>query len=523
MSLKFTTAPTKRLAASILSTDSSIQLSDVLGWDGEALAAGDFGTQAFGVLRNPANTLVEIFEWDPSTIATGTVTLTRRGLAFDATSITTEVAGNKRDWVKNETLVELGTDAPHVLQWLKDYMDALVIAGAPNASTTAKGISELATAAQIDDDDATGETGAPLVTSPDNLAASKYGLRLPSADQKAALAGAGGTPSATNKYVTEQGLTALGVDQGQTTANASTSFGEADATTKRNKVAQSFVVGDGVHYLRGVKLRREASVGTFTGTVTVSVQADSAGSPSGTPLLTKTFSNAAWHGVTAANVVSVLFSSELATTPGTTYWIVAEASTADSANCPTLATNSAAAYAAGVLKYRNATDGWVTVSGVDLYFQTLEGLGGRGLKDAAYNTGAVRDALPTGRTKCFDETAPVAVGSFYVLYHGLGKVPYEIELQTAQGASTYAAYARAVVDLVGLTYQYSAFGYNEATNGYLRNVGGAVVLGTTNVIEYSQGGVPAAPDRAYRVQEFDENVIVFSNVTGTDCTVTVRA
>lgn len=347
------------------------------------------------------------------------------------------------------------------------------------------------------------------------------GLYDPSKAEKDALGGTAGTPSSSNKFVTAYGLTDLGAGQSQTAADATTAFGEADATTKRNKVAQSFVAGADSFYLRGVRLRKAASTGTFTGTVTVSIQADSAGSPSGTALATKTISNNAWRGVTDSSDVYVLFASELAVTPGTTYWIVAEASTADNANCPNLATNSAGGYGSGTLKYRNATDGWVTVTGVDLYFYTLDGLGGRGLKDTAYNTGSLRDALPTVLSKSFDNSALVNVtGNVWVLHHGLGKVPHEIELQVSQGSSSQATYGRSVVSVPTATYQYSSFGYNEASNGWARNVGGAYTLGSTSVLDYFDTG--ASPSRSVVVESIDENVAVFT-MPGPDCCVTVRA
>lgn len=58
----------------------------------------------------------------------------------------------------------------------KAYIDGIAIAGAPNASTTAKGIVELATTAEIDAETANGSTGAAIVVTPDQLATSKYGF-----------------------------------------------------------------------------------------------------------------------------------------------------------------------------------------------------------------------------------------------------------------------------------------------------------------------------------------------------------
>jgi hypothetical protein len=79
----------------------------------------------------------------------------------------------------------------------KKYMDEIALVSAPDASTTTKGVVEIATLAQVRAGTGTGETGAILVVSPTELD------DLPSQDQKNALAGDGATPSATNKYITQ--------------------------------------------------------------------------------------------------------------------------------------------------------------------------------------------------------------------------------------------------------------------------------------------------------------------------------
>ena len=60
----------------------------------------------------------------------------------------------------------------------KGYADALSYVGAPDASTTAKGIVEMATYTEIDADDDSGSTTAPLSIGPGQLALSKYGTSL---------------------------------------------------------------------------------------------------------------------------------------------------------------------------------------------------------------------------------------------------------------------------------------------------------------------------------------------------------
>lgn len=89
----------------------------------------------------------------------------------------------------------------------KKYVDDVAIAGAPDATLTVKGIVEIATTAEIDAGTSTGGTGASVVARPDQLAASIYGTRLPTAGEKSALVG-DNTDIAVgsgNKYMTQTG------------------------------------------------------------------------------------------------------------------------------------------------------------------------------------------------------------------------------------------------------------------------------------------------------------------------------
>lgn len=167
MSVKPTSVPTKRLAGSILSTDMVFRVDNILGWDGLALTASDFGTQGYGVFRDSARTRIELFEFDPSTIADAEITIVLRGLKFTGDRVTEE-ADNKFDWTAGDTYVDLGTDTPQLIQYFQDYIDALAIAGAPLSSTTVSGLVEEATAAEIAAATAAGATTARLFVNPSN-------------------------------------------------------------------------------------------------------------------------------------------------------------------------------------------------------------------------------------------------------------------------------------------------------------------------------------------------------------------
>lgn len=173
MSLKYTTVPSKRLAESITASASSFRLTDILHWTGSNLTAADFGTQCFAVFRDVNSTVMEIMEIDPATIASSSITITRRGLNFTG-DLTTESSARKLTWVKGTTIVELGSPSPQLFQFLKEYIDGIAIAGSPDASDTTKGIIEMATQAETDAGTQSGGTGARLVVDPSRVRAKAY-------------------------------------------------------------------------------------------------------------------------------------------------------------------------------------------------------------------------------------------------------------------------------------------------------------------------------------------------------------
>lgn len=112
----------------------------------------------------------------------------------------------------------------------KKYIDELVLAGAPDASNSTKGIVEMSTTSEIDSGASAGETSAPLAITPAGLAGSKYNKFK-------------STPGATNKILTENEIYTDGISANQPLSNASIKFGETDATGKNNKIYQSFIAG----------------------------------------------------------------------------------------------------------------------------------------------------------------------------------------------------------------------------------------------------------------------------------------
>jgi len=171
-------------------------------------------------------------------------------------------------------------------------------------------------------------------------------------------------------YIDTDDLTQSADLQTQTTSTNTIEAGEADATTKKNSLAQSFTASK--TKMRGFKLHKKADTGTFTGNVVVTLQADSSGEPSGSALATATISNANWLLLTDDAEFEAIFASEYTSlTVGDTYWIDVQPSTSDNSNHPNLGGDTSGGD--GTLYYNNTTDGWTQITSAYLYYKTMEG------------------------------------------------------------------------------------------------------------------------------------------------------
>jgi len=192
MPRQYVAAAQKRLATGITSTDTTITLQDINGRDGTALTMTDFGDIGYAAIDPNTDTMELIsFTGISSTQLTGVT----RGLSFkqpytavvalrlahagNAVVIFTNTPQFYNDFVDTrnaETITGLYTFsntvnprldtyvAPTVNEQFapKKYVDDITLAGAPDASTTVKGISEEATAAEAAAGTAIGGTSARL-------------------------------------------------------------------------------------------------------------------------------------------------------------------------------------------------------------------------------------------------------------------------------------------------------------------------------------------------------------------------
>lgn len=222
--------------------DTSIILTKMKLPDGTTnVAMTDFGTTGYATLEPGSSREENILFTGITQNASGTATLTgvTRGLNFvapytavaanrfshaggttlvisDSSAFFNELSGKDNDETITGIWTFTNTAMPRLDSYLaptldaefaaKKYADDLAIAGSPDMTTTVKGIAEEATLAEVDAGTAAGGTGARLAVNPSTLATSIYATRLPTADEKAALAGTG-TPNVTNKYVTNDDVT----------------------------------------------------------------------------------------------------------------------------------------------------------------------------------------------------------------------------------------------------------------------------------------------------------------------------
>lgn len=213
--------PPKSLKTDVLSTDSTFKIRDIVWYTGSDgvdvnLAASDFGTDQVGYgVFEPRTAREEWFTFSSANMATATttgLTISARGLIRTA-PYTTEATARKFNHEAGSTVL-LYTNSPAFYddfankdndevitgQWrfptganyptvgasysaptadehvaTKKYADDLAIAGAPNGSTTVKGIFEEATVAEQGSATATGATGARLVVANANLVKTSSG------------------------------------------------------------------------------------------------------------------------------------------------------------------------------------------------------------------------------------------------------------------------------------------------------------------------------------------------------------
>lgn len=210
---RYNSVPVLTLADDLSSSGTTIKTTSMLDWGGDALTTASFNTDYIPfTIINDKKTLIEFGLITASTIGdltTTGATIYKRGLKYFAEGDTTdddEVTANKLAWTQGAKVL-IGTNPPHMYGtfankfneetieeiWTflnttiptldsylaptldeqlapKKYVDDTAGAGAADATTTVKGVIELATQAELDAGTDTGGTGASLVAIPSNIA-----------------------------------------------------------------------------------------------------------------------------------------------------------------------------------------------------------------------------------------------------------------------------------------------------------------------------------------------------------------
>lgn len=261
---------------------------------------------------------------------------------------------------------------------------------------------------------------------------------LPTADEKAALVGNSGPSTAENPFVNLDDVSAYGIGLTQTTENSDYPVGEADATTKKNKIVQTFRAQNSS--IVAVYLYKAANTGTNAGNVIIEFFAvDGSGNPTGSAISTTTVTAATWNGYsTGLNYISISGAPSL--TIGTQYAMVVRQSTSDNANHINVRIATANVYANGVLKRWNTADGWVAETG-DLTFQLLFSVSNKivrrsGLQiPTALTPSLSTDAASKGYVDSLvgaptfgNTTKDSSVTTTTTIAHGLGRIPKLVRL-----------------------------------------------------------------------------------------------
>ena len=380
---KFVSAPNLYLAGSgVVIGATSIVLTDFKDIDGNILAMSDFGTLGYITLEpNTSNAEQATFSGVVAN-ANGTYTLT--GIKNSTSRYPyTQSSGLKKQHSGGTTLIisdtaafwatpaDLGndatitgiytfatgatpiiTDAPTTATQAanKGYVDGVAIAGGANASSTVKGISKLSL-------DPVAPTN-PIAVGDNDTRVPPVNTSTMTANQVAALAGTGTPNGTTGKYVTNDDTTGTGSIQrtsllpvlsasfqrGETINGGTTpvpvmimndlSQSSSDITGQLSFGAVASNPGKiGIKFIpQGTITSTTLQVylsksGTPSDNVVITIQTDSAGAPSGTPISNGTANNIAGTGLTGSAVLTTAtFASPFTLAANTTYWIVASRS-----------------------------------------------------------------------------------------------------------------------------------------------------------------------------------------------------
>lgn len=156
------------LKAPLSAADTTVTLKALVDSKGNTIAMSAFQDEGVVVLKQGDTTeMIKFTGVTQNADGTATLTVASSGRNLDAVYPYTGAATGE-DF--NAGAVAIISNDPYTLWKItEDYVNGIALAGAPDASTTVKGVVETATLAQVRARTATGETGAKLAVTPDVL------------------------------------------------------------------------------------------------------------------------------------------------------------------------------------------------------------------------------------------------------------------------------------------------------------------------------------------------------------------
>ncbi len=231
--------------------------------------------------------------------------------------------------------------------------------------------------------------------------------------------------------------------------NTAIAFGTA---TGNQKIAQSFVMGPASTAQIDALVRKLANTGTLAASVVLAIQADSAGSPSGTNIASSTIVAAGWNQSFLTGIDNIMWTASLTSlVQGTTYWLVLSQTANDDANHANVAYDSAASH--GVLKAHNGVS-WSTVTGALRYAMYKSGYA----QLTSNITPAIQDMGVSFRLKKTDTTYEAVLSQ-----NSIGQSTGHIEINGSGSAPTAG---RLNYRPVSGNPQFAATGINTADGAY---------------------------------------------------------
>lgn len=310
-----------------------------------------------------------------------TVTLANRGLG--GTTAQTHAIGEP---------VRMNVTA-QTIQDISDAMDAIVAAGAHDASTTVKGLSKLSVApASAANPIAVGDndTRVPTAIIATSAGAADTG-KVPKVNASGVLDTTFIQPFWVKSFTAGEDIAAkdaVYMSSGESvTTEISATTGDSVICEGASWAGQTFITAADTYYVTGITFRTASSSGEYLTTVTASIRATSGGLPTGADIGSITGTNS--QAKSNNTEYSITFSSPVPVSPSTTYAVVLR--NPASGNNGYLMCSASSSYANGTLVTSGDSGANWSTATKDLYLDVVEVRIASGQIGKAVDNGTTRE------------------------------------------------------------------------------------------------------------------------------------